>query len=220
MRASFLAMLLASSPVVVELFTSQGCSSCPPADELLSKVRSQPGVIALAYHVDYWDHLGWRDPFSSKKWSKRQLEYVRHLQLSSAYTPQMVVNGTTQFVGSRQGALSSAIEDGSRRAPVGTIQLEASRSGSNITAIVHVTAPPNYDVMLALVQNDASTDIKAGENEGRHANDDAVVRKLERVGKNATVTWPVDATWKNVVVVAFLQERRTLVIANAAVATP
>ena len=98
------------SPVVLELFTSEGCSSCPPADELLSKLgSSSTGVIPLAYHVDYWDSVGWSDPFSSGQWTARQTVYVRAMKLSGAYTPQIVINGRWQCVGSDPGAIARAI---------------------------------------------------------------------------------------------------------------
>ena len=95
-----LAFSMNADPVVLELFTSQGCSSCPSADAFLRKLAKEPRVIRLAFHVDYWNSLGWRDPFSSREWSQRQGAYVRAMKLSSAYTPQMVVNGTRQMVGS------------------------------------------------------------------------------------------------------------------------
>ncbi len=201
--------------VVLELFTSQGCSSCPPADELLSKVRNQPGVVALAYHVDYWDHLGWRDPFSSHQWTERQSQYVRAMHLNSAYTPQMVVNGTAQFVGSQASALKSALA--SSRPAVGKVSVTATRTFNTVTASVHADAPSSDDVMLALFQNDATTSIRAGENSGRTANDDAIVRRLLRV-TNGEVKVPVEASWRNIGVVVFLQNRETLAIDNAAVA--
>src|SRR3954454_13978052 len=95
---------LGPNPVVVELFTSQGCSSCPPADALIHDITTDPAmrgrVIPLAFHVDYWDSLGWRDPFSSAEWTQRQARYARTMRLSSAYTPQAVVNGSRKFVGS------------------------------------------------------------------------------------------------------------------------
>src|SRR6185436_3907942 len=116
-----------TQPVLVELFTSQGCSSCPPADELLRRIARDPAlrgrVIPLAYHVDYWDHLGWRDPFSSREWSLRQGEYVRAMRLGSSYTPQVVINGARQMVGSSTSQIYRAIEDESRRAPEGSVSV-------------------------------------------------------------------------------------------------
>src|SRR5438045_8210665 len=106
-----LAFLLHAA-VVVELFTSQGCSSCPPADALISELSKKQGqVIPLAFHVDYWDNAYWRDPFSSHEWTERQMMYARTFKLNSAYTPQMVVNGTKQFVGSNAMAMNAAIDE-------------------------------------------------------------------------------------------------------------
>src|SRR5688572_7171166 len=103
-----------SRTVVLELFTSQGCSSCPPADALLSRLRREDfggsTVIPLAYHVDYWNHLGWSDPFSSPRWSQRQNLYARALKSSQVYTPQLIINGAIQLVGSADGAIRAEIE--------------------------------------------------------------------------------------------------------------
>src|SRR5947209_6278424 len=122
-----LAQRLGPAPVVVELFTSQGCSSCPPADALLSDLAHDASlrgrVIPLAFHVDYWDRLGWRDPFSSAEWSRRQYFYVRALSVASAYTPQIVVNGAQQFVGSDRAALEEALVAMSHRKPTGDVQV-------------------------------------------------------------------------------------------------
>src|SRR5205085_6783021 len=106
-----IAWMILAALVVVELFTSQGCSSCPPADALISKLAQNRGqVIPLAYHVDYWDRQGWRDPFSSSEWTARQMMYIRGFALNSAYTPQAVVNGTRQFVESSSTAMNAAID--------------------------------------------------------------------------------------------------------------
>src|SRR5947207_25104 len=131
---------LGPTPVIVELFTSQGCSSCPPADALIHDIANDPAlrgrVIPLAFHVDYWDALGWRDPFSSKDWSERQVRYARTMHLSSAYTPQAVVNGTHEFVGSNRAALSAALETASSAKPAGDIALTARREGNSLIATI------------------------------------------------------------------------------------
>lgn len=218
--ASLVDKPLGTTPVVVELFTSQGCSSCPPADELirtLSHDASLRGkVIPLAFHVDYWNHLGWTDPFSSRAWSQRQMAYTEAMRLNSAYTPQAVVNGSTELVGSRRGALLSAIGDASRRTPVGRISVQATRDRNRIAANVHAEAPAGYDVMLVVFQNGVTTKIDAGENGGRMATDDAIVRRLQRVS-GETISVPIDSTWRDVGVAVFLQDRQTLRIVNAAV---
>lgn len=212
---------LGSTPVIVELFTSQGCSSCPPAEALIREIERDPSlrgkVIPLAFHVDYWNSLGWRDPFSSADWSRRQMFYVRAMRLESAYTPQAVVNGSQQLVGSSENVLRSAIEDASRRPAAGDVRVKASRAGAAITADVHADAPPGTDVMLALFEDEITTHIAAGENQGRTQTEDAIVRRLLRVGNGAT-TLTVDPSWKHVGVAVFLQDHNTLVIRNAAVA--
>src|SRR3954466_5137404 len=154
---------LGPSPVVVELFTSQGCSSCPPADALIHDITGDPAlrgrVIPLAFHVDYWDSLGWRDPFSSKEWSERQVRYARTMHLSSAYTPQAVVRGTREFVGSNRSALSAALEKASNEKPQGDVMLTARREGNSLIATIHATVPANDDLMLAIVEDGVTTKI-------------------------------------------------------------
>lgn len=204
-----------ASIVVVELFTSQGCSSCPPADALLSQLRKHPHVIALAFHVDYWDHLGWRDPFSSRQWTQRQMMYVSSMHLQSAFTPQAVVDGAVQLVGSDKTALEAAIANASRRGAVGHVSVGASRNGNIVTARVRADAPAGYDAVLALFQNGVSTKIAAGENSGVTQTDDAIVRHVRRVS-TGSVTLPVDPSWKDIGVAVFLQNRETLAIGDAA----
>src|SRR5712692_11374701 len=101
-------------PIVVELFTSEGCSSCPPADALLAQLASRPEVLALSFHVDYWDRLGWKDPFSSPAATERQHRYAELLRLATIYTPQIVVDGKWQAVGSDRGEVERAL-DAARR---------------------------------------------------------------------------------------------------------
>jgi len=190
--------------IVVELFTSQGCSSCPPADAFISQLaKTRADVIPLAFHVDYWDHLGWRDPFSSHEWTQRQMMYVRSFRLNSAYTPQFVINGAQQ-----------SIEEASRAKPIGTVAVDAVRDGPNIKATVRANAPPNSDIVLAVFENSVGTRILRGENAGRTTTDDAIVRKLMRV-QNGTVMVPIDPSWNHFGIVVFLQNRATMAITAA-----
>lgn len=178
-------------PVVLELFTSQGCSSCPPADDLLRKIARDPKargkVIPLAFHVDYWNHLGWRDPFSSREWSLRQSEYVRSMKLQGgAYTPQLVVNGARQMVGSSTGEILRAIEEESRVAPVGSVTITSAGGSAVVRA---QSSKPEVDLIVVTFENGVQTNVIRGENAGKTMANDAIVRSLKRVatldGKNA-----------------------------------
>ena len=216
---------LGPNPVVVELFTSQGCSSCPPADALIHDIVHDPAlrgrVIPLAFHVDYWDRLGWRDPFSSAEWSQRQVRYSRAMRLSSAYTPQAVVGGTRELVGSNRSALSSALEAASNAKPSGEVALTVRREGNTLVATIHATVPAGDDLMLAVAEDDVTTKIEHGENAGRTLANDAIVRRLIRVSPGqTTATIPVDPAWRSLAVAALLQDRNTLAIDSAASARP
>jgi hypothetical protein len=211
---------LGPAPVVVELFTSQGCSSCPPADALIHDIANDPAlrgrVIPLAFHVDYWDSLGWRDPFSSSEWTQRQTRYARTMHLNSAYTPQAVVNGTREFVGSNRAALSTALEKASSEKGA-EITLAARREGNSLIATIHATVPANDDLLLAVVEDGVTTKIEHGENAGRTITNDAIVRKLIRVRPGQS-TVALDAAWHSVSATAFVQDRTTLAIGAAATA--
>ncbi|MEA2235732.1 MAG: hypothetical protein QOC81_456 [Thermoanaerobaculia bacterium] len=215
---------LGPNPVVVELFTSQGCSSCPPADALIHEIAHDPAlrghVIPLAFHVDYWDRLGWRDPFSSSEWTQRQVRYASAMRLSSSYTPQAVVGGTRQLVGSNRSALNAALEAASNTKPAGAVELSVRRESNSLIATIHATAPAGDDLFVAVTEDDVITKVPHGENAGRTLTNDSIVRKLIRVGpRQTTVTIPVDAAWRNLSAVAFVQDRSTLAINAAAVTT-
>jgi len=212
---------LGPAPVIVELFTSQGCSSCPPADALIHDIANDPAlrgrVIPLAFHVDYWDRLGWRDPFSSAEWTQRQARYARAMHLNSAYTPQAVVNGTREFVGSNRAALSAALEKASNEKPRAEVTLTAHREGNSLIATIHASVPANDDLMLAVVEDGVITKIQHGENAGRTITNDAIVRKLTRLTPGQTmVIVPLDPAWHNVSATAFVQDRGTLSIGASA----
>jgi hypothetical protein len=207
-----LASRIGSSPVVVELFTSQGCSSCPPADELLGRIARDASlrgrVIPLAFHVDYWNHLGWRDPFSSADWSQRQLAYVRAMGLSGAYTPQAVVGGTRQFIGSNERQMYSAIEEASKKKPAASIALANN--------IARIDTPRELELIALSVENAQTTNVARGENGGRTLTNYAIVRKLTRLGavKGQIETPPLPAGTN----VVLLQDAKTMEIVSAATA--
>jgi len=221
-----LAKRLGSSPVVVELFTSQGCSSCPPADAVLSDMARDPSlrgrIIPLAFHVDYWDRLGWRDPFSSPEWSRRQYMYVRALNLNSAYTPQIVVNGMRQFVGSYRAAIEVELVAQSNRKPAGEVQVTPTRHGAE--ARIQVKAKGKGDLVVVVYDSVAPTAIARGENSGRTISNDAIVRRVVRAGNltggelERTITLPIDPSWREPGVAVFLQDVETLAIGAAATA--
>ena len=177
------------TPVLVELFTSEGCSSCPPADALLSRLQhEQPipdaEIIVLGEHVDYWDGLGWRDRFSSQQYTARQNQYGERFRLDSVYTPQMIVDGSAQFVGNDQTAAWRAVA-----AAVHTMKLPLTISnpmivGQKVSATVAATQAkgPDADLYAALVDPMDATEVRHEENGGRRLQHVAVVRTLTRIG--------------------------------------
>ena len=227
--------------VVAELFTSEGCSSCPPADAVLSTlIREQPlpsvEVVGLGEHVDYWDHLGWRDPFSSSAFSSRQSEYgARVFRSSSIYTPQLVIDGQYEAVGSDIAAIRKAIVRAAN-APKAHVLVEASPDDPGRIA-VHVRIGPQpgtvlgdrADVIIAITQDRLVDEVARGENRGRQLAHSAVVRSLTAIGSVAgpgsaftgTVSLPIAAPAKtsDMRVVAFLQERESRRILGAGSAT-
>ena len=170
----------AASPVLVELFTSQGCNSCPPADAYLTELARQPGVIALAYHIDYWDQLGWRDPFSSPAATDRQRNYARLLGLKTIYTPQMVVNGRYDVVGSHREAVAAAIAESSRQPPAAAVTLIPAADALS----VRVGAGKGEGrIWLASYDLRHETHVRAGENAWRSIENVNIVRGIQEIGR-------------------------------------
>lgn len=209
-------------PVVVELFTSEGCSSCPAADaalRVLENEQSLPGieVIALGQHVDYWNRLGWKDPYSSAALTQRQRDYAAGFG-SGSYTPQAVVNGQYEFVGSRHQELTETIVRAAR-APRATVQLGRTAAGSLVVRVTDLPAGTRpAEVMLAITESNLSTQVGRGENSGRLLRHAAVVRELRPLGSVATdgtftTTAPLQlaATWKaqNLRAVVLVQEKNS-----------
>jgi hypothetical protein len=213
----------APGPVLVELFTSQGCSSCPPADKVLSQLAragrvSGRDVVALSFHVDYWDDLGWKDPWSQAAWTERQRAYARRLPAGSSYTPQLVIAGQRHVVGSRGKEARAAIAAAPPQARVDATLL---RKGQVLT--VHAVAPPRAEVWAALWQDGLSTRVVRGENAGATLVNDRVVRVLRRVaaaGRTGSVEIELDPTWKSAGVVVFAQDSSLAIRAATALAVP
>ena len=166
-----------AKPVLVELFTSEGCSSCPPADALLGELARKPGIIALAYHVDYWDDEGWKDRFSLPEATQRQRGYIRRLSRSGAFTPQIVVSGDTSLVGSNRTEVRKAI-GGDRDA----LALELSKTGSNLQIRFLEPWRESMDVYLVSYLNEATNRITSGENARLTLKHFNVVRSIKRLG--------------------------------------
>lgn len=187
-RAKAFAGPEATTPVLVELFTSEGCSSCPPADALLQAIdRKQPvtgvQVIVLSEHVDYWNYEGWRDPFSSSEATERQKTYAaRFSQQEGPYTPEAVVDGAKGINGSDQRALLGAIEEAAQRPKLEIAIANAELSGKFVDAQVKVAAHSHADLYAVLADDYDQSSVSRGENSGRHLEHVAVLRSIQKVG--------------------------------------
>ncbi len=219
--------------VLLELFTSQGCSSCPPADRLLTRLASSPQwrgrIVPLAFHVDYWNYIGWRDPFSSPAWSERQQTYARVRRNGRVYTPQAMIDGRIDLVGSDESRVLEALADAASD-PGAELRLAARITDRELVAEVEVRLPPrapagSLDLLLAVFEMDLETPVGRGENAGRTLHNDRVVRRLERVarldGRGSTRhrhTVPLDEAWtrENLGVAVFVQDAATLEVWGAA----
>ena len=182
----------ARTPVLVELFTSEGCSSCPPADRFLEKLDHQPmagaEMIVLSEHVDYWNHIGWNDPYSNHLYSERQSIYCKRFGLDSVYTPQMVVDGSSEFVGSNPNLADKAFAKalGVPKISVHVSLISADPSG----LLVHLDAgalEPSFgareaEVQIAVALSRAESQVSSGENAGHSLTHVSVVRSLMKVG--------------------------------------
>jgi hypothetical protein len=226
--------------VLVELFTAEGCSSCPPADALLGgMIASQPApaveIVGVGEHVDYWNQLGWRDRFSSAAFTARQQTYADRLEVGPIYTPQMVVDGVVAFVGSDVAAARRAIEQAAA-APHGRLEIDLSQiSDRELDVIVTASALPPFDggdradLIVAITEDELRTDIKRGENAGKALTHAAVVRSMTTIGQTkasdgtARARLKIASDWKRdrLKVVAFAQAHKSgRVLATSVVAPP
>jgi len=225
-------------PVVVELFTSEGCSDCPPAEALAAKLEQQPipgvDVIVLEEHVDYWNHQGWIDPFSSMEWTERQQVYVASAH-SNPYTPEMVVDGQSQFIGSNGRAALAAIEKAAHgpetNVTIGGGKLDAKDSEDFTVTVGKLAGNAGNDVAevwLAVVEDGLHSSVTRGENAGHVLYHAAVVRSLHKIGVagakgqaaaftgNARVKFKSGWDRKNLRAVVFVQEKKSREILGAA----
>ena len=205
----------ASSKVLIELFTSQGCSSCPAADKLIGNIiNADTNVIALSFHVDYWDRLGWKDVFSNHDYTLRQQQYVRALHATSLYTPQAFVQGRYEMVGSNRVRVSDAINKAKAQASNQTITAVVVVNGNNVSLSYFLYSPlPKQQIVIALVQRKATTPVARGENAGAQLPDYNVVRNLiiQPAYDNGSIelSLPDDLKMDNAAVVLFTQDEQT-----------
>jgi len=209
---------------LIELFTSEGCSSCPSADEAVAKFLkgNTEQVFVLAFHVDYWDKLGWKDVFSKPAYSARQNKYAAVFKLESAYTPQIVVNGRYEFVGSNSAQLNRVVQKELAADMGKQVKLTASAVLNNhITVNCQLSEKTNLNLNIALVQLQASVDVKRGENQGRHLDHINVVRDfktlaLSGVTGKAELELPAGLAKKDCKVIAYLQDPVSMQISGVA----
>ncbi|MFC6100254.1 DUF1223 domain-containing protein [Olivibacter domesticus] len=209
---------------VVELFTSEGCSSCPPADELMEKIQKEnqnKQVYILAFHVDYWDHQGWKDRFSDHDFSLRQGQYANWMGLQTVYTPQVIVNGAVEMVGSEQGRVLQAITDGLNQAVTSSLTLHYEiKDGKLLIVYDSAKKDKKSELVLALVQRSASSRVKSGENSGRALSHVQIVRQLAHLRmedkKTATFILPTDFDKSGWELIGFVQNEQNGQITDAA----
>lgn len=226
-------------PVIVELFTSEGCSSCPPADALLARLggaqlAGNVKLIALEEHVDYWDDQGWRDPFSSHDWTERQYVYAGALKNRNPYTPQMIVDGTLEFLGSQPLKAREAILQAASKPKVPVILARGNPKGPGkesfsvkVGKLEGATKGDCAEVWLALTETGLHSAVTRGENAGEDLHHAAVVRSMRKIGEargdgetslagDASVSLQKEWKRENLKAVAFVQEKKSRRILGAA----
>ncbi|WNJ17968.1 DUF1223 domain-containing protein [Pontibacter sp. G13] len=215
---------------VVELFTSEGCSSCPAADRLLEAIFEDARnkglrIFPLSYHVDYWDHLGWKDPYGDKAFSNRQRAYAMHFRDHRVYTPQMVVNGQEGFVGSDRGQATTKIRQAIQNPAQVEVELTAEASDESVEVQFQLSEPkPGKLMMVAIVEDGIEHTVTKGENSGRKLKHVHVVRALEAYPLGDQTTGSVHIPWREdkqgpLAVIAFIQDGESFEMYGAATTT-
>lgn len=205
--------------VVVELYTSQGCSSCPPADQVFEQLVNQPGVIPLALHVDYWDYIGWQDTFGNARFTDRQKSYARAAGERMIYTPQMIINGQDRIIGSEPQELAAALaRKVATDAPV-TLTIERSGDRVLIRAVANPALPRAVIVQLVRYQPQQTVEIGGGENQGQIVTYSNIVTDWQRLGEwpgTAPLEIQADAPGPSPVVVILQNQGPSDIVAAAA----
>ncbi|MEO5997402.1 MAG: DUF1223 domain-containing protein [Chitinophagaceae bacterium] len=207
---------------VVELFTSEGCSSCPPADKAVANLLSKnnDNIYILSYHVDYWNRLGWKDIFSKAEFSERQKRYASHLSLESVYTPQVIVNGSTEFVGSDENKLNTSISNGLKNKGNSDLSISSSKANNIVTIFYDINEQNIVILNIALVQPEATSSVKRGENGGKVLHHINIVREFKTVdakGKGRiSIEIPNELSGTMLELIAFTQAKNNFHILGAA----
>ena len=231
-----------TAPVLVELFTSEGCSTCPPADEFLARLnREQPlsgiTVIGVEEHVDYWNRQGWNDPYSSPEWTARQIAYVDQLKGDSAYTPQAIVDGQHSVIGAREREIVQAIQQSAQQPRLEMeVTMELSTKEGALTTNVRAgklpsTVDDTVEIWLAIAEKDLAQNVTHGENAGRELRHSAVLRSLKKLGvakgKDAvsfegSAHTKLNREWRsqNLEVIVFAQGKKSKQIVGVTLARP
>jgi hypothetical protein len=213
-----------SSFAVLELFTSEGCSSCPPADRLLPRFATEnANVIPLSFHVDYWNHLGWKDPFSQAQFSDRQREYAGQFRLESIYTPQLIINGEFEMVGSDWSTVETDIQNVLKKKAEIEVKVDEVKKENNKLAVSCTLAGKvdQTEVMAALVQKHAEMKVKAGENRGATLSHTNVVRSFLKKPAQQKMQFEMDIPQNladdNMLIIVYTQQKNDLKITGVAV---
>ncbi len=217
-----------SNPVIIELFTSQGCSSCPAADKNLTEILEQKKkegkeVYGLSFHVDYWNYIGWKDPYSSKDFTERQRNYAHHLNLPTIYTPQMIVNGKVEFVGSNKQLAIKLIEEASQRKSYYQITINKLHIEENRITFLYVLDKPSTDEQLniALVEKEVENFVSRGENSGKKLHHANVVRLFKSIVASKEgeieIAVPSNLNLKKSSLIIYVQRKDNEIIGSTAV---
>ncbi|CAM3546146.1 DUF1223 domain-containing protein [Flavobacterium chungbukense] len=209
---------------LLELYTSEGCSSCPPADELLGKIQNEyrdQNVYVLAYHVDYWDKQGWKDIFSNASFTQRQYDYARFMGKDPIYTPQVIINGKTDYIGSQETSLRNGIKSALSNPATVNLSLEAKQQNNTLVLNYAINGNlKNSRLLVAIVQKSAKSNVKRGENAHRVLSHFQIVQRLQTIdlksGKgNAIIALPKNFNAQDFEIIGFVQNVNNGIILGA-----